>query len=71
MQSTPFRPVLIFGEELFNFSPDFPRLETLALVLKGGMGDVPNNSASPVPTNPLAINVKVNIHISIAGDIDR
>lgn len=71
MKAPPFRLILIFREQKFCLPPDPPSLQSfvaistlLIILLK-----VPYDFAPSIPTNPLPVQVYVDINAETAFDM--
>lgn len=72
MKTPPFRLILVFREQKFCLPPDPPSLKpsTAMSILLIMLVKVPYDLASSIPTNPLPVQVYVDINVETTFDID-
>lgn len=71
MKTPPFRLILVFREQKFSLPPDPPSLQpftTISMLFIMPV-KVPYDLAPPIPTNPLPVEVYVDINVETTFDI--
>lgn len=71
MKTPPFRLILVFREQKFCLPPDPPSLQTFTAIcmLFIMLVKVPYDFAPSIPTNPLPVQVYVDINVETTFDI--
>lgn len=71
MKAAPFRLILIFREQKFCLPPDSPSLQSFVAIsmLLTVLLKVPYDFTPSIPTNPLPVQVYVDINAETAFDM--